>query len=180
MRNAKTRTVVSAVVGGFLSFALGANAQKPNFSGTWVLDKETSDNLEEKVRIGAGGTNRITRIDVKRIVDRLTHLARASEEIEIEQSAEDFTVADKQDNLRIYYIDGKKHVRQTPWGVKLQTLTNWKDAQLIITTEGKDLGKVTETYRLEGEQLVFAVQLESDDFENTVVARNQYFRKKGR
>ena len=179
MRNAKTRTVVAAVVGGFLLFSMVAMARKPNFSGTWVLDEERSDNLEEKVRIGAGETNQIARLDVKRIVDRLTHLARASDEIEIEQSAEDFTVADKEDNLRIYYIDGKKHVRQTPWGARLQTLTNWKGTQLIITTDSKELGKVTETYRMEGEQLVFIVQFESDDFENTVVARNQYFRKKG-
>ena len=173
-----TRWIVASAVGGvFCAIAVAADAQTPDFSGTWVLDLEKSDDLGEKVLAGAGDTDRLTQIEVKRISDRLTLLARAGEEIEIEQTEADFKIFDKSDNVRIYYIDGEKHARQTPWGAKLQTLTDWDDEQLVITTEGEELGKVTETYSFEGRQLVFVVQMEVEGFASAIVARSTYQRK---
>jgi hypothetical protein len=44
-------------------------------------------------------------------------------------------------------------------------------------TEGKDIGKITEVYDFEGEQLVFVIQMDIKGFENTVVARYVYDRR---
>jgi hypothetical protein len=64
-----------------------------------------------------------------------------------------------------HYLDGKKHVRQTPWGAKLQTLASWNGDQLVIVTEGKELA--------------FVIQLDIKGFESTVVARHYRDRKAG-
>jgi hypothetical protein len=158
---------------------LSAHAQKPDFSGTWVLDIEKSDNMEEKVRAGAGSTGEITKLNVQQLLTRLTHLARAAQEVEIEQSEADFKIFDLEDNVRIYYIDGKKHLRETPWGEKLNTLTNWSGDDLLMSTEGKNLGKFREVYTFEGEALVYVLQLELKGFEKTVIVRHFYNRKAG-
>jgi hypothetical protein len=156
---------------------LEAQAQKPNFSGIWILDVEKSDDWANMVRAAAGNTKSFTKMDVQRIVDRLTYLARTAEEIEIEQSEKEFKTFDKDDNVLIYYLDGKKHTRQTPWGAMLQTLADWNGDDLIIVTEGKNIGKVTEVYTYDVEQLVFVIQLELEGFETDVVARYVYNRK---
>jgi hypothetical protein len=153
------------------------HAQKPNFTGIWSIDAKKSDDLAQRVREGAGSTQEITRSRVKQIVDRMQHLARAADELEIEQTAADFKIFDLDDNVRIYYLDGKKRLRETPWGEKLQVLAAWNENELIVATEGKDLGKFTEVYALDGEQLVFVLQLEHEDFEQTIISRKVYNRK---
>ncbi len=153
------------------------HAQNPDFTGVWVLDAAKSDDLAQRVREAAGSTQEITRSRVKQIVNRMQHLARGGEEIEIAQTADDFKIFDLEDNVRIYYLDGKKRVRETPWGEKLQVVAAWNENDLIVETDGKDLGKFREVYTFDGEQLVFVLQLENKDFENTVVSRNVYNRK---
>jgi hypothetical protein len=154
-----------------------ANAQHPDFTGVWVLDLEKSDDLAERAREAAGSTREITRSRVKQVVDRLQHLARGAEEIEITQTQDDFKIFDREDNVRIYYLDGKQRVRETPWGEKLQVVATWKDGDLIVETDGKDLGKFTEVYTFDGEQLVFVLQLNNKDFEQTVISRTVYNRR---
>jgi hypothetical protein len=166
-----------AVFGGLLCLPLDAQAQKPDFSGEWVLDVDKSDDLAMRARAGAGSATQFTRMGVQQLLDRVAQLSRASEEIEIEQTVEDFKVFDLDDNVRIYYIDAKKHPRQTSWGAKLETITAWNKEELIIVTEGKELGRVTEVYTFEGKQLVFVLQLENKEFESKVVARHYYNRK---
>jgi hypothetical protein len=107
----------------------------------------------------------------------MQHLARAADELEIEQTAADFKIFDLEDNVRIYYLDGKKRLRETPWGEKLEVLAAWNDNELIVETEGKDLGKFREVYAFDGEQLVFVLQLEHEDFEQTIISRKVYNRK---
>ena len=180
MRNVSRRIAIPTFICGFLMLGtVEAKAQKPDFSGIWTLDVDKSDNLANRVRTGAGNTKSFTKIDVQRIVDRLAYLSRTSEELELEQTDKDLKIFDKDDNVRIYYIDGKKHPRQTPWGAQLQTVTNWNGDDLVIVTESKELGKVTEVYTFEGEQLVFVIQMENKDFESNVVARHYYNRKGG-
>jgi hypothetical protein len=177
----KTRWLVVPVLlaGLVLLTPFAAHAQKPDFSGVWVRDVEKSDNMEEKVRDGAGSTREITKLNVQQVLRRLTHLARAAQEIEIEQSEADFKMFDREDNVVIYYIDGKKHLRETPWGEKLSTLTNWSGDDLLISTESKDLGKIRQVYTFDGETLVYVLQLELKGFEKTVIVRQLYNRKEG-
>jgi hypothetical protein len=153
------------------------HAQNPDFTGVWAMDMEKSDDLAQRVREAAGSTRGITRSRTKQIVERMQHLARGAEEIEITQTAADFKVFDLEGNLHIYYLDGEKRVRETPWGEKLQVLALWNENNLIVETEGKDLGKVREVYTFDGEQLVYVLQLEFKDFKNTVISRKVYNRK---
>jgi len=175
----KTRWLVVPVLlaGLVLLTPFIAHAQKPDFSGVWVLNVDKSDDMEQKVRDAAGSTREITKLNVQQLLTRLTHLARAAQEIEIEQSEADFKMFDRENNVRIYYIDGNKHVRETPWGEKLETLTSWSGNDLIISTEGKDLGKLREVYTYEDETLVYVLQLELKGFEKTVIVKNRYDRK---
>jgi hypothetical protein len=178
MKNATRWAAIPILICAFLTIgAPRAKAQKPDFSGIWVLDVGKSDDWANMVRAGAGSTKDFTKMDVQRIVDRLAYLARTNEEIEIEHSEKEFKTFDKDDNVLIYYIDGKKHSRQTPWGAMLQTLADWSEDQLVIVTESKEIGKVTEVYALDGEQLVFVIQMDIKGFENTVIARYIYSRK---
>jgi hypothetical protein len=62
----------------------------------------------------------------------------------------------------------------------LQTLADWNENQLVIVTEGKDLGKVTQVYAFEGEQLVYVIQMDIKGFENRVIARYVYDRSSGK
>ena len=177
----KTRwLVVPVLLGGLVLLTPAvAHAQKPDFSGIWVLNVEKSDDMEQKVRAGAGSTREITKLNVQQVLTRCMHLARAAQEIEIEQSEADFKMFDREDNVRIYYIDGKKHLRETPWGEKLHTLTTWSSDDLLMSTEGKDLGKFREVYTYEGEMLVYVLQLELKGFDNMVIVRHLYDRKGG-
>ena len=67
---------------------------------------------------------------------------RALEELEIAQTDEAFRIFDEADNLRIYYLDGGKRARQTPWGAKLDTVANWDGPQITVRTSGKEVGDV--------------------------------------
>ena len=154
--------------------------QQPDLSGTWVLDTEASDDTENQVLEGAGentahGMSRLERDRlVERLVERLVGLARAINEIEIEQSDRDFKIFDEADNLRIYYFDGEKHARQTPWGAMLETVAAWDGPRLTIRTSGDELGEVDEIYGMEGRRLVFIVRIRNPSFANEIVIRNYY------
>jgi hypothetical protein len=99
---------------------------------------------------------------------------RALQEIEIEQSDRDFKIFDEADNLRIYYFDGEKHARQTPWGAMLDTVAKWDGPRLTIRTSGDELGEVDEIYGMEGRRLVFIVRIRNPSFRNEIVIRNYY------
>ena len=161
-----------------LGFDAIAQAGKPDFSGTWRLNVEASDETESKLLEGVGDdtTHGIAHIERARLVERLTQLARALVEIEIEQTERDLRFFDDADNLRIYYLDGGKHVRQTPWGAKLDTVANWDGQQITVRTSGKEIGNVQETFGLEGRQLVYIVRIQNQNFQNEIVVRSYYDR----
>ena len=76
--------------------------------------------------------------------------------------------------MRIHYIDGEKHTRQSPTGEVMTTVTMWSGDLLSCTTEGKEIGKVTETFGFEGHQLVHIVRIQHKLFEDDLVVRTYY------
>ena len=158
--------------------AAQAQARKPDFSGTWELDLQASDDTESQVLGGAGEdkTRGMTRLERGRLVERLIQLAQAIDEIEIAQTDRDFRIFDRDDNLRIYYLNGRKHARQTPWGAKLDVVAKWDGQQITVRTTGEEIGEVQETFGMEGRQLVFIVRIKNENFQNDVVIRNYYDR----
>lgn len=153
------------------SFAQG----NPDFSGTWKMDKERSDDGEALILGGLGSPDRMSPKD-RRVAERLMELGRALEVLEIRQSPSDIRLYDDADNVRIYYIDGKKHTRETPWGERLETVTGWEGSELHMRTDGKDLGEVDEIYAMEGNGLVFTFKIRLEDSDNEVVIRTYYGR----
>lgn len=106
----------------------------------------------------------------------MNYLAYASESIEITQTSQDFTLINSEDDVRIHYIDGEKHTRQSPTGEIMTTVTAWREDLLAATTEGKEIGKVTETFGYEGPQLVHIVRIRHKLFEDDLVVRTYYNR----
>jgi len=162
---------LSCLVLASVSFAQG----NPDFSGKWALDSEKSDDGEAVILGGIGSPDRMSPKD-RRIADRLMDLVRALRLLEIRQSPADFRLYDEADNVRIYYIDGKKHARETPWGEKLETVTKWEGSELQMRTDGKDLGEIDEIYAMEGSQLLYIVKLRLDGSKQEVVVRTYYGR----
>lgn len=154
---------------------MGAAQGNPDLSGRWRLDRDRSDDPERTILAGLGDPNRM-RPEDRRTAERLIQLAGALDELEIRQSDKDFRLYDQSNNVRIYYIDGKKHVRQTPWGEKLQTETSWEGGALHMKTDGKELGQVDETYGLEGRQMVFIVRVRLKGQKEDVVVKSYYHR----
>jgi hypothetical protein len=147
----------------------------PDFTGRWKLDAQKSDDTELSILAGLGDPDRM-RPENRQTAERLIALARALDRIEIRQSAKDFRTYDDADNVRIYYIDGKKHARETPWGERLQTVTRWEGNELFMETDGKDLGEVSETYGMEGRQMVFIVRIRLKGQKDDIVVKNYYDR----
>ncbi len=147
----------------------------PDFSGKWMLDEDKSDDGEAVILGGIGDPDRMSPKD-RRTAERLIELVRALRVLEIRQSPADFRLYDEADNVRIYYIDGKKHTRETPWGEKLETVTKWEGSELHMRTDGKDLGEIDELYAMEGQKLLYTVKIRLEHSKQEVVVRTYYGR----
>lgn len=154
-----------------LSFAQGS----PDFNGKWKMDADKSDDGEALILGGLGNPDRM-KPEVRRTVERLLALGRAFRSLEIRQSPADFRLYDDAGNVRIYYIDGKKHQRETPWGERLETVTEWEAGELHMRTDGKDLGEIDEIYGIAGGQLLYTVKIRLEDSKEEVVIRTFYDR----
>jgi hypothetical protein len=161
----------------FLALAsVVASQGKPDFSGTWTLDTGKSDDAEEQILATWGDPNRMSPKD-RQIADRLILLASAFDRFEIRQTPRDISLYYR-DDVRIYYIDGKKHTRETPWGDKLETVTSWEGNELHLKTDGKDLGDLDEIYTFEGDQMLYTVRLKVKDAKEETVVRSYFDRVK--
>jgi hypothetical protein len=167
------------LVASFVLASVALAQGTPDFSGEWRLDPDKSDDGEAVILGGVGDPSRMSP-ENRRTAERLVELLRALRVLEIRQSPSDFRLYDEADNVRIYYIDGKKHTRETPWGDRLETVTKWEGSELHMRTDGKDLGEIDELYRMEGEQLVYTVQIDLEDSDNEVVVRTYYNRAPSR
>jgi hypothetical protein len=125
-----------------------------------------SDDAEALILGGLGSPERMSPKD-RRTAERLIQLVRALGSLEIRQSPADFRLYDEADNVRIYYIDGKKHTRETPWGDRLETETRWEGSELRVRTDGKDLGEIDEIYGRKRERLLHTVKIRLGDSKAT-------------
>ena len=154
-----------------------AAAQTPNFSGTWELDRDKSDPALDAVLAGAGtlqkGRNQMLQ---RYLADVLVQLASDAAALEIEHTDKDITIFDRADNVNIYYIDGKKHVREEQDLGSMETVAQWKGNELVVESKGKEAGTGVQTFSIEGDQLVIKVRVDAKTFENEVIADFYYNR----
>ena len=160
-----------------LLVAVSLQAQTRNFSGDWVLDRYKSDSALDAVLAGAGklqkGRNQMLQ---RHLADVLVLLASEAARIEIEHTKKDITIFDRGGNVNIYYIDGKKHVREEPHLGSMQTVTQWQGNELVVESKSKEAGKGVQTFSMVGNQLVIKVRIDAKTFENEVIADFYYNR----
>lgn len=163
--------IPSFLVLASLSFA----QQSADFSGKWRMDADESDDGEAHILGGFGDPNVMSPKD-RRVAERLIALVHALGDLEIRQSSRDIRLYDEADNVRIYYIDGEKHTRETPWGERLETVTKWEKGALHVRTDGKELGEIEEIFTLEAGQLLYTVELRLGNSKDEIVIRTYYSR----
>ena len=165
-------------------------AQDIGFSGVWERDIERSDDPQEKMqaameqmreqtgqRGGGGGGGRPGggggrgergggggRPDVGNIPDELT----------VELTGEEFQVDDGE-RLRIYYLDGKKHKRETQNGMKLETIAELKGSAILIE-EKMERGKIDRKFELspDGATMIMTLTVKFGRMKDPVVIRTVY------
>ena len=179
-------------------------AQDIGFSGVWERDIERSDDPQEKMQAameqmreqtgqrgggggrpgggggrpgGGGGGGRPGggggrgergggggRPDVGNIPDELT----------VELTGEEFQVDDGE-RLRIYYLDGKKHKRETQNGMKLETIAELKGSAILIE-EKMERGKIDRKFELspDGAKMIMTLTVKFGRMKDPVVIRTVY------
>jgi len=159
------------------SAALPAAAQTPDFSGRWQIDREKSDPAVQAIRAGAGQLRKGRDQMLQRyLADVLLQLASDASTLEIEQTSKDIKIFDRAGNVNIYYIDGKKHVREEPALGTMETTTQWRGNELVVESKGKQSGRGVQTFAMEGDQLVLKVRVDPKTFDNEVAADFYYDR----
>jgi hypothetical protein len=106
---------------------------------------------------------------------RMDDMLGAAESMEITLADGEFKVIDSE-RVRIYYLDGEKHVRETPQGGKLETVSQVKGNQVTIEEKTEQGMKITQTFALgpDGTVLVVTNRLENKRFKEPVVIRSVY------
>ena len=124
---------------------------------------------------GRGGSRRGDSEKMQAMRETMKEAMQAAQTLEISLSETELRVVDGSDNVRIYYLDGEKHKRQTPGGLDLETVAQ-KKGDLIIIEEKAESAKFTRTFALaqDGSVMVVTVRLENDRFKQPVVIRSVY------
>jgi hypothetical protein len=162
----------------------------PSMTGTWVRNPDKSEDPKEKIRSAAqdmfdkttkGGRN-VASEDIPRIQKRLRSMISSfvqhAEILEIEHDSDELHVDDGEGRVRIFYIDGEKHVRQTPGGAKLETVCRGQGSQIFVEQKLEG-AKIFETYAMsaDGERLTLTVRMEAKRFKKPLTLRNVYDRE---
>jgi len=151
-----------AVMLVFLAGSASA-APPPDFSGSWRLDTERSDDLQARIDEAAGsayvkggGTSPLTilpmpgtRKTVERVElrDWLLTVASQVDRLEVEQSAVSIKLFHGEDIARTFYF-GRKHMREDSQGNKLECNIHWKGEQLVFDEQGDNGHRVMEMLTL--------------------------------
>ena len=181
-----------------------ASDDAPTFNGIWERNPDESDDPREKVQEALGGQSGQEGMSgrggggrrgsgsggrasggkggrggssekMQAMRETMGQAMRAAQTLEIDLSETEFRVVDGAENVRIYYLDGEKHKRQTPGGVDLETVAQKRGDQIIIE-EKAESAKFTRTFALasDGRVMVVTLRLENDRFKEPVVIRSVY------
>jgi hypothetical protein len=173
-----------------LSFA-SASAEDPSFSGTWARNARESDDAEAKIEEAARAMTERSRgrapvlpnePDVDPSLQRgLGSLVLAAERLVIEERAAELHVDDGEGPTRIFYLDGRKHLRQTPSGAKLETVCSKQGRQIRVEQKTEQGTRISETYELaaDGREMKLTVRVEGKRFKEPLIVRTVYDRSAG-
>jgi hypothetical protein len=102
-----------------------------------------------------------------------------AEELSIEEGSGELRIDDGIGRVRIFYIDGKKHKRQTPGGANLETICTRRGNRIVVEQKLDKDGKIAEVYSLsaDGTRMSLTVHFESKRFKQPLVVRNVFDRQ---
>ena len=163
---------------------VNATADQPNFTGTWRLNRELSDNPQEKVKeaIGKKG-GRLGKVMGGRVAqDRMKDIASAAELLRITHNDPEFQVSGNNNLMRRLYTDGRKVNNTTPKGESIETTARWQGSQLVVVTQRTNGGKLTQTYSLErgGRRMNVFMQITGQRLDRPIEMRFVYDAEAGR
>jgi hypothetical protein len=175
---ARRRGPILAGVLAVVALGAPALAEPPDFSGSWRLNPQRSENAREKIEQATGPASikgagldggrerwvpRGEGGEVERVRLREDMLAAADqlEQLEIAQSPTEIKIA-QGELTRIFYF-GREHTRQTEGGEKLKARSSWKGQQLVIDQEGEKGLRIIQVFTLlpGGRQVIHALRYES-------------------
>lgn len=160
-------------------------------SGSWLRNPDLSDDAEQKIETAAqamfdkatrGGRN-IPLDDIAQIQKRLQFViatfVQFADMLDIEEAGGELHIDDGEGRVRIFYVDGKKHQRQTPDGAKLETICRRDGHRIVVEQKLERGGKIQETYvpTSEGDRMELTVRFESKQFKHPLIVRNVYDRQ---
>jgi len=194
-RSTSTAVTLGAAL-GFVVFAsiadgtVGASSQG-SLAGSWIVNPDESDDPQAKIETALQSQRGERRgrseepepdpnllLSQMRSMERLLEsLSAAADELTIEVASGEVHVAAAGDGrVRIFYLDGEKHIRQTPGGSRLETLAQWDGRQLLVEQDAGDGDTVNEVYALGSDPnvLVVVFRLKLDRLEEPIVIRTVY------
>jgi hypothetical protein len=139
--------------------ALAADKARPDFSGTWQLNEQQSDDIREKIREairarmrgggmgGRGGPGEPGgggRMGQAR--ERMRRMQEGMQRLTIAQTESEMTVTNAVERKQSFFTDGRTQTREGGFGpVKFEA--NWKKRSLVVIEKPETEGAtVTRTY----------------------------------
>jgi hypothetical protein len=164
-----------------------AMAERPNFTGTWRLNRELSDKPQEKVKEAAGRKGALGgiiggRAAQGKLQDRMKNNEALAEVLKITHNDPEFQVTGNNDLSRRIFTDGRKVSATTPKGESVETTARWHGSQLVVVTQRANGAKLTQTYTLGegGEQMIVLIQIAGQRLERPIEIRFVYDAESGR
>lgn len=164
-------------------------ATLPDLSGKYRINRELSDNAQEKLdnalinssTIGPRSGNIGPRADARdreraETRQRIEALINASETLNITQGKNEVTIAEGNLRERKFYTDGRAYQQPDRRGNLTTLRARWQGDRLVVNTRLADGGKFTESYELApgGRQLFVTVTSQDRRLKQPLVIRRVY------
>jgi hypothetical protein len=149
-----------------------SQSSAPNLGGTWKLNKDQSDNPQEKIQEAGGFGGRGGGMGRGRRGGGNGGMMSGLSQLKIEQSGS---------SIKIANADGREIAQYPSSGSSSGSsgatpAAEWHGAQLVSTTEGRRGGSVTRTFELspDGKQLYVTTKIENPRLQQPVSIRFVY------
>ena len=195
-----TRVLAVGAALGFAALAPMAEGKfvaslQGSLAGSWIVNPDESEDPQAKIETALQSQRRERRgrrseepepdpnlflARMRNMEQLLESLSAAADELTIEvTSSEVHVAAAAGGRVRIFYLDGEKHVRQTPNGSELETRAQWNGREFLVEQDGGDGDTVNEVYALGSDPSVLVVvfRLKLDQLEEPIVIRTVYDRR---